>query len=140
MKPGRELDALIAEKVMELKDVRRQTQGWHTDQLMHGPVRVGGVASMVPDYSTNIGDAWMVVEKLKNVICSGEGFRPEFELICSEDNIDAQGWQAVFYDRHGSGAWHDYKGRDKEWPHFSAYGETAPHAICLAALKAVGCT
>ena len=59
LKVGRELDALVAEKVM----------GWTniTDDFWGCPVR--NRASMVPihKYSTNITAAWEVVSKLKSL-------------------------------------------------------------------------
>ena len=124
MKAGRDLDALVAEKVMELdlsqpckdSELHEYYDGWaciacglrgdwgdsdiyfgHTIQPRH--------------HSTSIADAWMVVEKMKRV-----GFR---WAINSELNT----WDVYLEDkRMGSG-----EGRgDVEL------------AICLAALKAVG--
>jgi len=91
MKAGRELDALIAERVMG--------EMWGV-----GP----NLEDTLPHYSTQIADAWLVVEKM----------RPYFEIYC-----DGGGWVARF-------GWADAGT-------LAAYADTAPLAICLAALKAV---
>ena len=97
MKPGRELDALVAEKVMG-----------HGSQFNFSP-------------STNIADAWLVVEKLKehdkDVICISVGW-----LMGADKFPDI--YRAVV-------AWREHRS-------IQADAETAPHAICLAALKAIG--
>ena len=116
LKSGRKLDALIAEKVM----------GWSLDQLaaecgiyrgwpskgdaIHRP------ALPILYYSTSISAAWEVVEKMM----SG-GFR--FVFSCEGEKSHAH----FFND-------------DQEVPgatQFYAVGETAPLAVCLAALKLV---
>ncbi len=95
MKAGRELDALIAEKVM--------------DDMLAG-IRLDGSPMFddIPHYSTQIADAWLVVEKLKE----------EFDFDIS---YSKQGWTMYVYNDTYSGI----------------YADTAPLAICLAALKAV---
>lgn len=120
-KPGRELDALIAEKVMGLKkgeyyvDYSRLTvqernvidrcQGWAPELLR--------------PYSTDIAAAWQVVEKLKLHPKAAEygvmvGASPNGGYFC---------WLAS---------------RDCEAAKIYAAGDTGPHAICLAALRARG--
>jgi hypothetical protein len=100
--PGRELDALVAEKVM----------GWTnlTSDFWGCPVK--DRASMVPihKYSTSIAAAWEVVEKLS-----------ETHRICITK---------------ANGKW--AMALDDEIIWISDGQETAPYAICLAALKAVG--
>ena len=88
MKPGRDLDALIAEKVM-------------------------GSENNCPHYSTDITAAWEVVEKFHKIDVSHtfDGW------FCSIDTSDE-------YGQNGT------------WSH--AQGQSAPHAICLAALNVVG--
>lgn len=95
MKPGRELDMLVAEKVMSLKPLGR-----------------------VPHYSTDISAAWEVVEKIN----SSKNKWTLNSLRC--DPNDGK-WQFGDIDRDGS-IWPDDK------------YDSAPLAICLAALKAVG--
>lgn len=92
MNPGRELDALIAERVMGGKTKCTEIPGYE----------------FIPNYSEDIAAAWEVVEKLKKP-------RPIFNLECDQR---LGRWNANFY-----GA--------------AAEGDTAPHAICLAALAAL---
>lgn len=91
MEAGRELDALIAEKIMGQDYSLNSLEG---SLVLKDP----------PHYSTNIAAAWEVVEKLG----------PDWDLISME-----QGWIASV----GSSE--------------RARAETAPLAICLAALKAM---
>lgn len=116
MKPGRELDALIAEKVMGFGPELYQPRGvgYRPDTWVYAinDYKQDGVPVYVvdcPSYSTDIGDAWRVVERLSL----------PFEMW-SDDERDAY---RVRFDLD-RGKW------------LSAH--SAPHAICLAALKAVG--
>lgn len=93
MRAGRELDALIAERVM----------GKKVDQS--SPCLEDG--SLIPRYSTHIADAWLVVERFENV---------EVEK---------------FYHAYTAAVHIENRA-------YSIQEETAPLAICLAALKAVG--
>ena len=68
------------------------------------------------NYSTKITDAWRVVEQL---------FKQDRFLVLLYQPAIAQ-WEAKF---------HGYSIED---PSYSALGETAPLAICHAALKAIG--
>ena len=108
MKPGRELDALVAEKVMGCR-VQKTTLG--LCELGTGEERVYRDAR-IPHYSTDIASVWGVVEK----------FAPEAMVL----NRYPTGNFAVRFDHNG------------HW--WSDVCDTAPHAICLAALKAVGVT
>lgn len=113
MNVGRELDALVAEKVMGL-NIRPVVHEYGlSPQLKLAPGSINYVGTYteipeVPPYSTDIAAAWGVVEKLRE---RGFGFSLN------------DGWIAWFLA--GRSDWH-------------ADAETAPHAICLAALKAVG--
>ena len=110
LKPGRELDALIAEKIFGWSlDPNRASDdicwlmppgGWH-------------VAKSVPQYSTDIAAAMEVVEKLSE-------YGWHFSLTRTAD-----GSVVAFFHK-------DWFRRNEKLI------ETAPHAICLAALKAVG--
>lgn len=106
MPAGREMDAAIAEKVMGFRVMRDEQHG-HI--LCNDPdqIEIGG---HVKPYSTDIGSAWKVVEKMKP-------FR--LWLIDLEDY-----WQASSLNPDdGNG--------------LKANAETAPLAICRAALKTI---
>ncbi len=110
MKPGRELDKLIARDVLKLEE----SNGFY-------------IELDCPHYSTDIAAAWEIVEKLKigNRCTVADGWQSRDTLhIRFNDPGWCAGW--VF-----PGA--DYMGAEN-W----VFGETAAHAICLAALKAVG--
>ena len=91
MKPGRELDAMVSEKVMGCKWI----DGWHP--------------------STDIQAAWHVVEKLgsKSMVTIRTGFK------------------------HPQGSTYHHTETTVTVGGEYASGISAPHAICLAALKAV---
>lgn len=102
MKPGRELDALVAVRVM----------GWEIYQ-------------QVPEYSTSIEAAWDIVEHMKKNHTHGV-----FSITGPSD--DHNKWFCIFEKKwrgHNLEAASHY-----DWPS----ADTAPHAICLAALKACG--
>ena len=106
MKAGRELDALIAEKVM----------GW----WFYGPLGEYGVPGgksdknpeMVPNYSTSIAAASLVAEKL----------RPNCDIYIEYHRSDYVICRIVDYSRKP-----EHLGNEP-W----AKAETAPLAICLA--------
>lgn len=95
MKAGRELDALIAEKVM----------GVHPFDVREGTVRT---------YTTNIADAWLVVDRLE---------RMDIEVKIT---IFPKAATRVDFKDYHTGS----EGTVQEY--------TAPLALCLAALKACG--
>jgi hypothetical protein len=99
MQAGREMDALVAENIFKL-----DAACW-----IHG---CEITAHRIPEYSTDIAAAWLVVEKLRQ-----QGFRI---MVSTDDELE---WGAYFEDRrHSSG---------------SSEHDSAPLAICRAALKAV---
>lgn len=99
MNAGRELDALVANKVTGFT-----------------PTSTTNCRYDYPPYSTDIAAAWEVVEKM-----GGEVGSPGDGPYQRKDK-----W-AAFIPCPG-------KDNGGKW----GYGDTAPHAICLAALKAVG--
>jgi hypothetical protein len=135
--PGRELDALIAEKVMgleickcdhealyrkhmqDLEDRRKDPYQIHHDYgyFSHDSDKKCNICTKlyipVVNYSTNIATAWEVVEKLGNI-----EIRTYFK--CEPKMVEV-----LLPVR-------------KDKPLLFTVGKTAPHAICLAALKAVG--
>jgi len=117
MVAGRELDALVAEKVMGWS-VNRSERGWET--LGVRPKRLIGRRGMcrLPgdawSPSEDISAAWEVVEKLGAV---------RIEKF-------SDGWYAQFGERE----------RDRNFRLTAGIADMAPLAICLAALAAVGAT
>src|SRR3990167_1498198 len=115
MEPGREMDALIAEKVMGWEKAVNSWGngadiGWNLPSLLpHDPERRTWSRDPLP-YSTDISAAWQVVEKTR------VGVRPY-----------GAGWIAESED---AGRMYGNS--------YQAIADTAPYAICLAALKAVG--
>ncbi len=109
LKPGRELDALVAHKVFQHAIL------WREDLCDDPLYAVGSAFVVVPPFSTDIAAAWQVVEK----------FLPHFRLECHEDSdyTDADGWHCDIWTDRGVAC--------------AQGADTAPHAICLAALKAV---
>lgn len=156
MEAGRELDALVAEKVMgwvrRTVDLARQwddsslpggrgTAKWKAEALVLGdrihplnpaeqqPYNVPGL----PHYSTDIAAAWDVVEKMvartgyaePGFQWVGPKFKPTTEYLTNE------GYPL------GTTCWYVLVVSPVGWRRFFC-APTAPHAICLAALKAVG--
>jgi len=113
MKAGMELDRLIHEDVMgfTLKDHPYGGMSWHNGEFF--------VSRSHPSYSTDIASAWEVVEKLVEM-----DFYPDLISTSSDGWV----WQCVLHTT-----------LDDEYPDNPFYGRsnTAPHAICLAALKAI---
>lgn len=112
LKPGRELDALIAEKVMGISVTYEQGDYWP-------PARPGKNFSTqpIPQYSWSIEAAFEVVEKL----------RPNFSFSLHDTGEDWECWLSSNGGKFLLNADTENLGR----------GETAPHAICLVALKAL---
>lgn len=109
MKPGRELDALVAENVF----------GWGKDKVYHELKMVRQDLSYLPHYSTEIRSILSVMARM------------QISVICSED-----GWYAVVTDDiiHRHSREHKYKEvYGKHW----ALADNIPEAICKAALCAV---
>lgn len=102
MNPGRELDALIAEKVMGLS---LQEEDAHENWIPIEP----------EPYSTDITVAWEVVKYFSN--------KPFNIWISTCGLLNAPHFQAVLQSKDGRGG--------------NCIGTTVPHAICLAALKAI---
>ena len=125
MEPGRELDALVAEHVMEWVHVRTSTQGygecWELPdgtRLCTGSEIMPGLIGFAP--STDIAAAWEVVEKL---------VPPMWVTFDSPDPYSDK-W-IVWLSRV-------YSAEDPVVETERAEADTPAHAICLAALKAVG--
>lgn len=116
--PGRELDALVAEKVMgwrvdfdsrrhwtELADISLDRLVFtEPNGIFHGEQSINDI----PPYSTDVGTAWQVVERMKE--------RGGCNVLTYPSGV-VQCW--INGEHH-------------------AVANTAPHAICLAALRAIG--
>lgn len=114
MKAGRELDYLVVERVMGW----RRIDAISFSQPLPSGLGYQRLLHEVPEYSTSIEAAWEVVEWMAAQKRDGFGW---FDLRFSNDC-----YQATFF----TGAY--YEATDH------IQGKSAPHAICLAALKAVG--
>jgi hypothetical protein len=112
---GRELDAMVAEKVMGLETGASGDNAWILGDALY--VIDDGHAAVLPHYSTDIAAAWLVVEKMR-----ADGWH--FELS-DRDAVDEQPFWVEFATK-------EYERGGQSWQ------AAAPHAICLAALKAVG--
>ncbi len=114
----RELDALVAEHVFKLKLIKPQSlwiqEGWfnESNKLIY-PM------PSLPHYSTNIADAWEVVEKMtKNNL--------HFKLQQGFNQHTEKPFVTVSFNEYNNG---------HQW--FCYEQESAPKAIVLAALKAM---
>jgi hypothetical protein len=150
---GRDLDALVAEKVMGWvwleKESDKSAIVMNERCLVYPDFeekvnRSGDDAIIIlpgiPDYSTDIASAWEVVEKLRAddwlvtvkamPDCASyliEGSRSEYDAPCSDRHV-GNGKQGCFAEnmRKGINEWRRSEG---------AIADTVPLAICLAALK-----
>lgn len=140
---GRELDALIAENIFgwtwsQEKHRVADPDGYSIRKLLIPPngewilrayelePGMNSVRIPIPPYSTDIAAAWEVVEKLKMTVSAPTAPYADGEYANSSETE----WE-VEVTKLGSSDWSDI---------VSARALTAPHAICLAALKAVGHT
>jgi hypothetical protein len=112
MPAGREMDALVAEKVMgkgETKTIGGIYCGPPEGEA-EAMAKLHADTDKVPRYSTDIAAAWEVVQKAADV------------TVAKEREFKNAPWNVVlhFHDRKGQG-----------------FGHTTPLAICRAALKAM---
>jgi len=120
MKPGKELDKLVAEKVM----------GWYLSTNEWMWVQGGECVRSLPTWSpsTNIEDAWLVVEKLQELPPIHRGDSYEWFAIDAPNRTGDNTWEV------GWKYYYDYEG--DSW-HCNAVGLTVMEAICKAALERV---
>jgi len=126
MKPGRELDALVAERVMGWT---REPKGWLSPPM--GDPRMmwaatwdeAGRPGYLPSYSTDIAAVWEVVEQMGTKEILGV-------LTLGAPCDDNPKWRAIFTKK--------WVANLDAYPDGIEHGDSAPHAICLAALKATG--
>lgn len=119
--PGRDLDALVAQIVMGYNVQYHVLEG-KAIKLEEG--KNVGKFMKIPNYSTNIADAWDIVKKIMST-----HFEDVFSLLGPSD--ESNKWFAGFEKK-----WHGNKyGSNIDNVYTREGGETAPHAICLAAIK-----
>lgn len=132
LEAGRELDALVAEKVMGCQ-LRRSPTGPSCEcanlnwpHANHGTGETVNTCAGLRFYSTDIAAAWEVVKRVVETCGWNDGFQlsngwlgEECENLCGPD----EGWIASFNNGYGNTT--------------AAPGKTVALAICRAALKAV---
>lgn len=118
MKPGRELDALVAEKVMGW--VKRPSEVDYFGPVW-SPPGSRDTYDGPPEFSTDIAAAW---EVLNHFVSQDE--MTTWELGKCEPKGKLFYCKFEMWDREG-----------KQWIYPIEKATTAPLAICLAALKAV---
>jgi len=143
MKPGRELDALIAHKIfgetwmsehlLYVKNAEKNIeQANRENRATADQVNLPFEESMAyikwAYYSTDISAAWEVVEKIKFMQPNWDAFglKPDHMQMFTIEYTGMSwraGWATINLDGNMT---------------IEAESENAPHAICLAALKAVG--
>jgi hypothetical protein len=115
MKPGRELDALIHQYVFGVDAGDIYYDDTHQEIMIS-----------LPKYSTDISAAWEVAQKIVDM---DDDHQFEIHLSPSQDKectASVRYWDKTNHDDPVLAG------------PFYILGESAPHAICLAALKAVG--
>lgn len=130
MIPGRELDVLVAEKVMGWKwpEGRCPVCGWPYADSQERGCLPGGCSQRprplipasinYPRYSTRIEDAWKVMEWIWEQDESANAYL---------NKLDGQYFIEEHRERLGEHSVREI-----------AYADSAPHTICLAALKVAG--
>jgi hypothetical protein len=121
MEPGFRLDRTISEKIMGIGVMLREGDG-----LYGAKPGFSQYTNEPKPYSTSIEAAWEVVEQIKSLQPDPDkdtrGQRQEFRI-----NFDQGKWTCGWYPYSWDGV-----------PTVEAEADTAPLAISLAALKAVG--
>jgi hypothetical protein len=122
MLPGREMDALVAERVMGWKL-------WSYDEDRY--------ASTTDDYmDASVNDGWIWKDETGDSDGEAWEWQPSIDIRAAwevVEKLDAPDFQVKRVDYGPGQTW--MAGVDGRW---FDYGDSAPHAICLAALKAVG--
>lgn len=118
MKPGRELDVLIAQKVFGFKTYKSSNPFDYSgeDKNIYNMSQLDEIGHVeeTKQYSTDIAAAWEVVHIV--------GTRKQ---------------SFTLYGYFSEGFVCNFSSRDEDESAVYAEGETAPHAICLAALESV---
>jgi len=129
MPAGREMDVLIAEKVMGYTLSELSLPAYPKYKLFDiESGEFSGYVKEVPHYSTDIADAWEVVKRMpipfKLEKCWEKAYQigPEGWSACWCTDADCEGCNENSRCTNGDDAW----------------AETAPLAICRCALKVAG--
>lgn len=130
MQAGREMDALVAEKVMGyvLSDISMPTYPkYKLFDIDSG--EFSGYSKVVPDYSTYLAAAWEVVKEMKK---QGWSFRYSNNAYADTQHAAAfyKGLRGIGRDILGG----DYIYNDNAWD----IANTECLVICRAALRVVG--
>ena len=131
MPAGREMDALLAEKIMGYTLSELSLPAYPKYKLFDiESGEFSGYVKEVPHYSTDIADAWEVVKRMpipfKLEKCWEKAYQigPEGWSACWCTDADCEGCNENSRCTNGDDAW----------------AETAPLAICRYALKVAGVT
>ena len=142
LEAGREMDALIAEKVMGYRWLywtvaygEERVRGLFPSEYHNpfdyepwtsevGNLRITKMSTGIMDYSTEIAAAWQIVEKMR-------------EQWSVENPDETFFWQIIDCCEHGWRVDVDWGHHDGVIPIASAAAETAPLAICRAAILAM---
>jgi hypothetical protein len=125
MEAGRELDALVAEKVLSHRLERSGATTW--EEVPIRGTKDGIITSELRYYSVSIDAAWKVVDELCRRFPAKDSSMPAIMLVYRGGAAGPE-WIAKCQHRV-NGMWHD------EWTESSA--ATVPLAICRAALLAL---
>lgn len=137
MSPGPELDRLIAEKVMGWNHYAQfpgECQFMDDHEGCWWETKTSGqpVADLSWSPSTDWRAAGEVLTHVTNAL-TVDGIVPEWEVRSPRENLGGHfrdsWWVDIGIPRNP---------KDGDWEHFTASGESFPHAICLAALRAKG--
>jgi len=137
VKPGKKLDALVAEKVFDYERMLEchwsEAMGYknddsHNQRIITATATTTSIkllnhrhANFAPLYSTSIAAAWEIINHFNDGV-NHEGSC--YEIGKCEPFGKLHYCQLTLYDG--------------KYLVYTAKGQSAPHAICLAALKAVG--
>jgi hypothetical protein len=130
---GAELDAMVAEKVMGwVRTPNQYGDYWHDGNHLYVG---GGSHNPLPHYSTDIAAAWQVVQHLRKRLMQTPGAE-EVDFNVGEEGDPRRPYCTAFIHVRGAtipGGW----GQAHEFGNWDASADTAPLAICRAALAAV---
>lgn len=107
----RKIDALVAEHVFGLRVVTTSIEALEDNTIYHPTKGWPQMPSELPAYSSSIFDAWKVVEKLDDAVSL---------VFLPSEHV----WEITFGEPPNDFGY--------------AWNESAPLAICLAALKSKG--